>query len=51
MISYGIQVTWLVVVSRPDIRTMQYAIRMTYDAAISYPGNIMKFEPDVIRMT
>ena len=51
MVSYGIRVAWILVVSRPDLWTMQYAIRMTYDAAISYPDGIRKSEPYVTRMT
>ena len=45
MESYAIRMTWLLVVSRPDLWTMQYAIRLIYDATISYADDIMKFEP------
>ena len=61
MESYAIRMTWLLVVSRPDLWTMQYAIRMIcgatigfyfiffvvmiYDVSISYPDDIMKSEP------
>ena len=29
---------------------MDYVIRMTYDATLSHPDDITKFEPKVIRM-
>ena len=61
MVSYAIRMTWLLVVSRPDLWTMQYAIRMIYgvtigfnylffivmiyDVSISYPDDIINLNP------